>query len=592
MPGAHLADDRLDARALLVALAVDLLRAGQQRLDLAEVDEDVPPVAGLLDDAGDDLADAVDVLVVHHLALRLADPLQDDLLRGLRGDAAEVLGRHVLALDQVLGNLGPVELEIVVGEQRVVLLAGLLLEPLELVERALARLVEQPHLEVVGHLDREDAEVAAVVELDRGVARRARRLLVCGEQRVLERGDERAALDSLLALDLANGVNDLLAHRLVPSSIRLARTICVVRYVCRLRPFRICTDRSPAATTSPRARPVVGLQPHRSCPTARSKCARVRSGRSKPGEETSTQYLSRYGRSSSVTRSQSAWSTPSRMVDVDAEPLLARDLEREHLDARAGPISTRRADLALQLSLLLVLTRCHRKHRFTRQNRPYIKNGRDAPISKAEMWWQKGSREPCKSGRPEFRLSSTIVTGPSFTSSTLHPRAEDAGLDRDPERAQRGAEPLVERLGAARARAAAVKLGRFPFAVSASSVNWETTSAAPPVSSSERSNLPSSFSKMRSARDLLARAGSQRASSSPSATPSRTQRPAPIAPPGVDGRARDALDDRSHLGSTSLELQDARGVLLASPASSSSPACSGRSPRPSGPASRATRPSA
>jgi hypothetical protein len=39
--GAHLGDDRLDARALLVALAVDLLGARQQRLDLAEVDEDV-----------------------------------------------------------------------------------------------------------------------------------------------------------------------------------------------------------------------------------------------------------------------------------------------------------------------------------------------------------------------------------------------------------------------------------------------------------------------------------------------------------------------------------------------------------------------
>src|SRR6185437_2401016 len=72
--GADIADDRLDPRALLVALAVDLLRPRQQRLDLPEVDEDVPAVARLLDYAGDDLADAVDVLVVHHLALRLADP--------------------------------------------------------------------------------------------------------------------------------------------------------------------------------------------------------------------------------------------------------------------------------------------------------------------------------------------------------------------------------------------------------------------------------------------------------------------------------------------------------------------------------------
>ena len=98
MPGAHLGDHGLDPRALLVALAVDLLGARQQRLDLAEIDEDVVAVAGLLHDAGHDLADAVDVLVVHHLALGLADALQDHLLRGLRGDAAEVVRRHVLGV--------------------------------------------------------------------------------------------------------------------------------------------------------------------------------------------------------------------------------------------------------------------------------------------------------------------------------------------------------------------------------------------------------------------------------------------------------------------------------------------------------------
>src|SRR5205085_5001508 len=78
-PGTHLGDDRLDPRALLVALAVDLLGARQQRLDLAEVDEHVVAVARLLDDAGDDLCNAVDVLVVHHPALLLADALEDDL---------------------------------------------------------------------------------------------------------------------------------------------------------------------------------------------------------------------------------------------------------------------------------------------------------------------------------------------------------------------------------------------------------------------------------------------------------------------------------------------------------------------------------
>src|SRR5262249_472789 len=74
-PGANLRDHGLDAGALLVALAVDLLRARKQRLDLTQVDEHVVPVAGLLDDPGDDLADAVDVLLVHHLALGLADAL-------------------------------------------------------------------------------------------------------------------------------------------------------------------------------------------------------------------------------------------------------------------------------------------------------------------------------------------------------------------------------------------------------------------------------------------------------------------------------------------------------------------------------------
>ena len=77
--------------ALLVALAVHLLRAREQRLDAAEVDEDVVAVAGLLHDPGDDLALPVDVLLVHDRALGLADALLDDLLRRLRGDAAEVV---------------------------------------------------------------------------------------------------------------------------------------------------------------------------------------------------------------------------------------------------------------------------------------------------------------------------------------------------------------------------------------------------------------------------------------------------------------------------------------------------------------------
>src|SRR2546429_2260452 len=60
-------------------------------------------------------------------------------------------------------------------------------------------------------------------------------------------------------------------------------------------------------------------------------------------------------------------------------------------------------------------------------------------------------------------------------------------------------------------------------------VNWLTTSASPPTSSSERSKRPSSFSKIRSRAVLSARRAAPAASSA-RATPSRMQRPAPISP--------------------------------------------------------------
>ena len=198
--------------SLLVALAVHLLGARQERLDPTEVDEHVVAVARLLDDAGDDLALAVDVLLVHDRALGLADPLLDDLLRGLRGDAPEVVGSHVGADDLVRRHLRPVEVEILVGDQRVLPLARLLLDPLELGDPLLARLLDEAHLDVLRDLDPEHAELALSVELDLGVASRLGRLLVRREQRVLERGDEDAFLDPLLLLDRVDSFDDLLAH--------------------------------------------------------------------------------------------------------------------------------------------------------------------------------------------------------------------------------------------------------------------------------------------------------------------------------------------------------------------------------------------
>src|SRR4051794_37627903 len=61
-------DDGLDALRVVVALTVDLLGLRQQRLHaLAQLHERVAGV-GLLDDAGDQLADAVAVLLEHHVA--------------------------------------------------------------------------------------------------------------------------------------------------------------------------------------------------------------------------------------------------------------------------------------------------------------------------------------------------------------------------------------------------------------------------------------------------------------------------------------------------------------------------------------------
>ena len=116
-------------------------------------------------------------------------------------------------------------------------LARLLLGLLELGQHALARLLEQPPLDVRRQLDREDAEVALLaVELDHGVARRARRLLVGREQRVLQRLDQRVGLDSLVSFELLDELDDLSAH-LLPSSIRLPRHDLLVRDEDRVAAF-------------------------------------------------------------------------------------------------------------------------------------------------------------------------------------------------------------------------------------------------------------------------------------------------------------------------------------------------------------------
>ena len=106
---AGFAADRHDQRADAVAdadhLARDLLVAADDALGPAEVDDDVAELDAL-DDAGDDFAGAVLELFELAFALGVADLLEDDLLGGLGGNAAE-LDRRQRVDDEVADRSRP-----------------------------------------------------------------------------------------------------------------------------------------------------------------------------------------------------------------------------------------------------------------------------------------------------------------------------------------------------------------------------------------------------------------------------------------------------------------------------------------------------
>ena len=188
---------------------------GQQRLDaLAQLHERVAGV-GLLDDPGDQLVHAVLVLLEHHVALGLADPLEDHLLGGLRGDPAEVGRRHVAAADlvAVLGQLLGVDLGLLGLAQ----LARLRVDRALLLDRLLDELL----LELRRDEQLEHAEVGRVpVHVDARVLGGAGSLLVGGEERVLEREHQLLGRDALLFLERLDGLNDLLGHEILPVGAR------------------------------------------------------------------------------------------------------------------------------------------------------------------------------------------------------------------------------------------------------------------------------------------------------------------------------------------------------------------------------------
>ncbi len=207
---------------MVVALVPDLLGTRKQRLDaLAELNQRVA-VVRLLDDSGDELADAVLVLVVHHLALGLADPLEDHLLGGLRRDAAEVVGGHVARLDLVL--VRGEDLRVELGVLGLAKLAGLGVDDGLLL---LGDLGEELLLELGRQDQLEDAEIGGLaVEIDTRVLGRAGALLIGGEQGILERRHQRLGIDALLLLETLQGLDDLATQAITSNSgIRLERRI-------------------------------------------------------------------------------------------------------------------------------------------------------------------------------------------------------------------------------------------------------------------------------------------------------------------------------------------------------------------------------
>ena len=89
----NVGDDDPNALALVPLLAARLLRTQQDCLEVSQIDDHIAAFEAL-DEPVDQLADAIDILFVNISANGVADFLKQDLLGGLRGDAAEFFHGH------------------------------------------------------------------------------------------------------------------------------------------------------------------------------------------------------------------------------------------------------------------------------------------------------------------------------------------------------------------------------------------------------------------------------------------------------------------------------------------------------------------
>ena len=183
---AHIVHIGAQAVARTESLARDHFVAANNALAASEVDDDIA-IFDPLDDAVDDLADAVLELFVLAVALGLAHLLHDDLLGRLRGDAAKIERR------QRFGNP-------VAGLRRRIALARVGHRDLR---RVIVHGVDDQHQARKAHLA--GARIDFGAHLGLLAVTRARRLL----QRVLHRGDDDRAIDRFLARDSVGDLQNL-----------------------------------------------------------------------------------------------------------------------------------------------------------------------------------------------------------------------------------------------------------------------------------------------------------------------------------------------------------------------------------------------
>ena len=173
-----------------------------------------------------------------------------------------------------------------------------------------------------------------------------------------------------------------------------------------------------------------------------------------------------------------------------------------------------------------------------------------------------GRRPPLPTGRPRrpvsscpagvgaqrSSVSSQIVNGPSFTSSTAISAPNRPGRHRRPQRLEGRAEPLVEPLGQLRRRRAG-EPGPATAARVREQRELRDDSASPPTSTSERFVRPSSSRKIRSSAIRRASAVGDRLVVAPARRPgaprarARSRRRLAVDP---DARAGRALEERPH----------------------------------------------